>query len=82
MTGIGSSLCGIFDGKVHGTTPGTVDGDPGVGPARCWCPSGDPGSSTRKDFPWTNSHHIAGDLRMGVQQLKEATPAGVLLGSG
>ena len=20
-------------------------------------------SSTRKDFPWTNSHHIAGDLR-------------------
>src|SRR5215510_4749447 len=27
-------------------------------------------SSTRKDFPWTNSHHIAGDLRAGVQKLK------------
>ena len=28
-------------------------------------------SSTRKDFPWTNSRHIAGDLRTGVQKLKE-----------
>ncbi len=39
-------------------------------------------SSTRKDFPWTNSHHITGDLRTGVQKLKDATPDGVLLGSG
>ncbi|WP_123602506.1 dihydrofolate reductase family protein [Micromonospora sp. Llam0] len=39
-------------------------------------------SSTRTDFPWTNSRHIAGDLREGVQKLKDATPAGVLLGSG
>ena len=39
-------------------------------------------SSTRTDFPWTNSHHLAGDLCTGVQQLKDATPAGVLLGSG
>lgn len=39
-------------------------------------------SSTRTDFPWTNSHHLTGDLRAGVQQLKDATPAGVLLGSG
>ena len=39
-------------------------------------------SSTRKDFPWTNSHVLAGDLRTDVQQLKDATPAGVLLGSG
>ena len=39
-------------------------------------------SSTRNDFPWTNSHHISGDLRTGVQTLKDATPAGVLLGSG
>jgi len=39
-------------------------------------------SSTRADFPWNNSHHIAGDLREGVQKLKDATPAGVLLGSG
>lgn len=39
-------------------------------------------SSTRKDFPWTRSHHIAGDLRTGVQALKDATPGGVLLGSG
>lgn len=39
-------------------------------------------SSTRKDFAWNNSHHIVGDLRTGVQNLKDATPGGVLLGSG
>ncbi|MBK9550335.1 MAG: dihydrofolate reductase family protein [Gemmatimonadetes bacterium] len=39
-------------------------------------------SSTRTHFPWTNSHHMSGDLRTSVQQLKDATPAGVLLGSG
>ena len=39
-------------------------------------------SSTRTDLPWSNSHHIGGDLRSGVQKLKDATPAGVLLGSG
>jgi dihydrofolate reductase len=39
-------------------------------------------SATRTDFPWTNSHHLAGDLRTSVQRLKDATPAGVLLGSG
>ncbi|MES2739685.1 MAG: dihydrofolate reductase family protein [Pseudomonadota bacterium] len=39
-------------------------------------------SSTRSDFAWTNTHHIAGDLRSGVQKLKDASPAGVLLGSG
>jgi dihydrofolate reductase len=39
-------------------------------------------TSTRTDFSWTNSRTIAGDLRTGVQTLKDATPAGVLLGSG
>jgi dihydrofolate reductase len=39
-------------------------------------------SSTREDFPWDNSHRIVGDLRAGVQKLKDATPDGVLLGSG
>src|ERR1700712_5165892 len=32
-------------------------------------------SATRRDFPWTNSHHVVGDLRMAVQRLKDATPA-------
>src|ERR1041384_2451162 len=32
--------------------------------------------STRKDFPWTNSHLVAGNLHAGVQKLKAATPAG------
>ena len=39
-------------------------------------------SATRTDFPWVNSHLVAGDLREGVRKLKDATPAGVLLGSG
>ena len=39
-------------------------------------------SSTRTDFSWTNSHRISGGLGAGVQELKAATPAGVLLGSG
>jgi dihydrofolate reductase len=39
-------------------------------------------SSTRTDFPWTNSHHVGGDLYESVRNLKDATPDGVLLGSG
>jgi dihydrofolate reductase len=39
-------------------------------------------SSTRTRFPWNNSHHVVGELRTSVQALKDATPAGVLLGSG
>lgn len=39
-------------------------------------------SSTRTEFPWTNSHRLDGDLRAAVQRLQDATPAGVLLGSG
>ena len=39
-------------------------------------------SATRSDFPWTNSHHIEGELRTAVQALKDQTPRGVLVGSG
>lgn len=39
-------------------------------------------SSTRTDFPWTNSHHVTGDLRTAVQGIKDRTPRGVLVGSG
>src|SRR5690606_40651656 len=28
-------------------------------------------SSTRTDFPWSNSHHLSGGLRTGVQRLKD-----------
>jgi dihydrofolate reductase len=38
-------------------------------------------SSTRKEFPWSNTRSIGGDLGTAVQKLKDATPAGVLLGS-
>ncbi|MEZ5652779.1 MAG: dihydrofolate reductase family protein [Burkholderiaceae bacterium] len=38
-------------------------------------------SSSRRHFPWTNSHHIVGDLAAGVRNLKDATPDGVLIGS-
>ena len=68
--------------------PGVARGEVEVAPAlRAWADKLEAKpqyvvSSTRKDFPWTNSHVVAGDLRAGVQQLKDATPAGVLLGSG
>ncbi|MGB3376943.1 MAG: dihydrofolate reductase family protein [Microbacterium sp.] len=39
-------------------------------------------SATRSDFPWNNSHHLVGDLRTAVQELKDRTPDGVLIGSG
>lgn len=39
-------------------------------------------SATRKEFQWNNTHHIAGDLSTEIQNLKDRTPAGVLLGSG
>ncbi len=39
-------------------------------------------SSTRGNFPWTNSHHISGDLRAGVVALKDSILGRVLLGSG
>lgn len=39
-------------------------------------------SSTRANFPWNNSHHVTGDLKTSLQGLKEATPNGILLGSG
>ncbi len=39
-------------------------------------------SRTRSEFPWTNSHHLDGDLWTSVQKLKDENPAGVLVGSG
>ncbi|TLP74235.1 dihydrofolate reductase family protein [Nesterenkonia sphaerica] len=39
-------------------------------------------SSTRREFPWANSHHLAGDVRSAVQDLKDQTTRGVLVGSG
>lgn len=39
-------------------------------------------SATRTNFPWTNSHHLRGDLQTAVQDVKDSTPDGVLVGSG
>jgi dihydrofolate reductase len=38
-------------------------------------------SRTRRDFPWSNTHHVKGDLAREVKALKKATPRGVLVGS-
>jgi dihydrofolate reductase len=38
-------------------------------------------STTRREFPWSNSHHVEGDLTRAVKALKEATPRGLLVGS-
>ncbi|HEX3774274.1 MAG TPA: dihydrofolate reductase family protein [Polyangiaceae bacterium] len=38
-------------------------------------------STSRSDFPWSNTIHLAGDLNEAVKLLKEQTPRGVLVGS-
>jgi dihydrofolate reductase len=38
-------------------------------------------SASRRDFPWTNTFRIEGNLQEAVRQLKEKTPRGVLVGS-
>ena len=38
-------------------------------------------STTRRDFPWSNTHHVDGDLTRAVKALKKATPRGLLVGS-
>ncbi|MGC4122178.1 MAG: dihydrofolate reductase family protein [Myxococcales bacterium] len=38
-------------------------------------------SSSRRDFPWSNTFRIEGDVHEAVKQLKEKTPQGVLVGS-
>jgi dihydrofolate reductase len=38
-------------------------------------------STTRRDFTWSNMHHVEGDLPEAVKALKEASPGGVLVGS-
>jgi dihydrofolate reductase len=38
-------------------------------------------SASRRDFPWNNTVRVEGDLYEAVNQLKEKTPQGVLVGS-
>ncbi len=38
-------------------------------------------STTRRDFPWSNTHHVQGDLARAVRALKRATPRGLMVGS-
>jgi dihydrofolate reductase len=38
-------------------------------------------STTRRDFPWSSTHLVEGDLGRAVKALKKATPRGVLVGS-
>ena len=38
-------------------------------------------STTRRDFLWSNTHHVEGDLTRAVKALKKATPRGLLVGS-
>lgn len=89
MDEAGAMLWGrVTYGMMESYWPAVARGDVGATPAiREWAIKLEAKpkyvvSSTRKNFPWTNSHPIGGDLRTGIQKLKEATPAGVLLGSG
>lgn len=38
-------------------------------------------STTRRDFPWSNTRLVEGDLTRAVRALKKATPRGILVGS-
>jgi dihydrofolate reductase len=38
-------------------------------------------STSRRDFPWKNTFRVEGDLHDAIQQLKEKTPRGVLVGA-
>jgi len=38
-------------------------------------------STSRRDFGWSNTHRLEGDLAQAVQALKQATPRGVMVGS-
>jgi dihydrofolate reductase len=38
-------------------------------------------STTRRDFSWSNTHRIEGDLAQAVKTLKKRTPRGLLVGS-
>jgi dihydrofolate reductase len=38
-------------------------------------------STTRRDFPWSNTQLVEGDLARAVTVLKEATPRGLMVGS-
>jgi dihydrofolate reductase len=38
-------------------------------------------SASRRDFPWSNTFRVEGDLHEAVKQLKEKTPGGLLAGS-
>jgi dihydrofolate reductase len=85
----GAMLCGhVTYEMMESYWPAVARGDEEAPPAlRDWAVSLEAKpkyvvSSTRTDFSWTNSHHLAGDLRSAVQKLKDATPAGVLVGSG
>src|SRR6185369_13134853 len=38
-------------------------------------------STTRRDFPWSNTFRVDGDLREAIARLKRRTPRGLLVGS-
>ena len=38
-------------------------------------------STTRRDFPWSNTFRVDGDLREAIIALKRRTPRGLLVGS-
>ena len=38
-------------------------------------------STTRRDFPWSNTFRVDGDLREAITALKRRTPRGLLVGS-
>ena len=38
-------------------------------------------TSARREFPWSNTHRVEGELGAAIKRLKKRTPRGLLLGS-
>ena len=87
MDGVGGMLFGRVTYEMMESAWPAVARDPKARPAfRAWARKLEAKpkyvvSATRRDFPWSNTFRVEGDLHQAVTQLKEKTPRGVLVGS-
>ena len=87
MDGAGAMLFGRTTYELMESAWPAVARDPKAAPAfRSWARKLEAKpkyvvSSTRRDFPWSNSFRVEGNLREAIVALKRRTPRGVLVGS-
>jgi len=87
MDGVGGMLWGRVTYELMESAWPAIARDPKAPPAyRAWARKLDAKpkyvvSTTRRDFPWSNTLRVEGDLRQAIRKLKRRTPRGLLLGS-